>query len=98
MAVDVGGKLIVDDEDVQVAPDVSGKLSVDNEDVEVAVHVDGKVTVDGGDVEVAVDVGGKVTMGKRMEYCIAVGIEQFMHAIMKSVYKFDADTRLKIGL
>ena len=50
------------------------------------------------DVEVAVDVGGKVTMGKRMEYCIAVGIEQFMHAIMKSVYKFDADTRLKIGL
>ena len=74
MAVDVGGKLIVDDEDVEVAADVSGKLSVDNEDVEVAV-----------------DVGGKVTMGKRMEYCIAVGIEQFMYAIMKSVYKFDAE-------
>ena len=85
MAVDVGGKLIVDDEDVEVAADVSGKLSVDNEDVEVAVHVDG------GDVEVAVDVGGKVTMGKRMEYCIAVGIEQFMYAVMKSVYKFDAE-------
>ena len=91
MAVDVGGKLIVDDEDVEVAADVSGKLSVDNEDVEVAVHVDGKVTVDDEDVEVAVDVGGKVTMGKRMEYCIAVGIEQFMYATMKSVYKFDAD-------
>ena len=43
------------------------------------------------DVEVAVDVGGKVTMGKRMEYCMAVGIEQFMYAIMKSVYKFDAE-------
>ena len=43
------------------------------------------------DVEVAVDVGGRVTMGKRMEYCIAVGIEQFMDAIMKSVYKFDAE-------
>ena len=55
------------------------------------------MTVD-EDVEVAADVGGKVTMGKRMEYCIAVGIEQFMHAIMKIVYKFDADTRLKIGL
>ena len=91
MAVDVGGKLIEDDEDVEVAADVSGKLSVDNEDVEVAVHVDGKVTVDDEDVEVAVDVGGKVSIGKRMKYCIAVGIEQFMDAIMKSVYKFDAE-------
>lgn len=47
---DVGGKVTVDDRDVEVVVDVDGKLTVNDKDV------GGKMTVDNEDVEVAVDV------------------------------------------
>ena len=39
MAVDVGSKVTVDDEDVEMAVDVGGKLTVYDEDVKVALLV-----------------------------------------------------------
>lgn len=53
---DVGGKVTVDDRDVEVVVDVDGKLTVNDKDV------GGKMTVDNEDVEVAVDVAGTGAM------------------------------------